>query len=142
MSKGIGDMYGFCARVAFAHQTILSGARPTSKFEDCFKMWDGDFVATALWRKATRESDKGSTRMMDNLGNYLSVDLVEAIANKLDNLPDWKLRENAFDLAEEKNIESFRRWVSEQDEWISSRCFQEMRAKLMKRPKKIETWTI
>ena len=138
MSKGIGDMYGFCARVAFAHRFILSGNRPTRKFETCFEMWDGHLVAAALYRKAQK-----NPRLMAAIPDYLAMTELERSAEKYSTLPDWKLREQSFDTVETERRKSLEKVqaMDDRDGTDNQHYIATAKAEFLNRPKTMKSWT-
>lgn len=80
--------HGFKSRVDFAAKTISSGHRPTRTFDSCFENFDGDVVATALYRRANKRPD---TKLAQNLWNYLCQESVTQVAEENTNtdLVEW-----------------------------------------------------
>lgn len=50
-------MKTFSQRVAYAAKVISKGMPTDRQFDDCFEMWDGSLVVTALVRKAMTDPE-------------------------------------------------------------------------------------
>lgn len=73
----INDPENFAGRVDVAALVISQGRHTTRSFDNCFENYDGDAVATALYRRAQKRPDGDLSR---NLWRYLSRDTVEPVA--------------------------------------------------------------
>lgn len=94
----------FQGRVNLAAQYMLRGSRTTRHFDTCFEMWDGDIVATALWRRAQR-----NFRLMERLPKYLSVESVSATAAEYAHIPTRSLKHEAARIRAEMQAASDKR---------------------------------
>lgn len=85
----INEPSNFSGRVNLAALVISQGGRTSRSFDSCFENFDGDAVATSLYRRAQRRPDSDLAR---NLWRYLSRESVEAVATEnahRDNLSAW-----------------------------------------------------
>ena len=73
----INDPENFAGRVNLAALYISQGRRSSRGFDNCFENYDGDAVATALYRRAQKAPDGDLAR---NLWRYLSKGTVEPVA--------------------------------------------------------------
>ena len=73
----INDPDNFSGRVNLAALYISQGSRSSRGFDNCFENYDGDAVATALYRRAQKAPDGDLAR---NLWCYLSKDTVEPVS--------------------------------------------------------------
>ena len=73
----INDLENFAGRVNLAALVISKGGRTSRSFDNCFENYDGDAVATALYRRAQKAPDGDLAR---NLWRYLSKDTVEPVS--------------------------------------------------------------
>ena len=73
----INDLENFAGRVNLAALVISKGGRTSRSFDNCFENYDGDAVATALYRRAQKAPDGDLAR---NLWRYLSKGTVEPVA--------------------------------------------------------------
>jgi hypothetical protein len=85
----------YSGRVSHAAAVITRGGETNRNFDTCFEMYDGDAVATALYRKSLADPDGPLAR---NLWRYLGRETVEATAKentRRTNLAQWarELRE-------------------------------------------------
>ncbi len=71
------DDDNFSGRVNLAALYISTGRKTTRSFDTCFEMYDGDAVATALYRRALADPDGPLSR---NLSRYLGLETVTATA--------------------------------------------------------------
>lgn len=91
----------FSGRVNYAAAVIADRREPTRNFDNCFENWDGDVVATALWRRAQK-----NTRLAENMPRYLSMELVERNAQTMAHVPTRKLKDVAADMRAKKQAEA------------------------------------
>lgn len=75
------DEENYQGRINFAAKYIAQGRRTTRHFDTCFEMWDGDFVATALYRRAQK-----NPKLAAALPRYLNLDSIKATAEKYKDL--------------------------------------------------------
>lgn len=83
------DPDNFAGRVSLAASYIAAGSKPTRSFDTCFEMYDGDAVATALYRRAEKNPDGA---LAVNLWKYLSRETVQECArahSHVRNLAAW-----------------------------------------------------
>ncbi len=78
----------FQARVNLAAAYISAGRPHSRAFDDCFEMHDGDFVATALWRRVQK---RPNTNLAMNIHKYLGKARLEATANQFADVQDADL---------------------------------------------------
>ena len=108
----LNDPENFRGRVNYAAKVIAYGRRPTRAFDNCFENYDGDEVATAILRRS-----KKNARLAANLQRYLSLDSIEAVAERLADIPTRKLPEIARQTRARRKAE-FDAWFEQQaDRW-------------------------
>lgn len=86
----LNDPENFRGRVNYAAQVIAYGRRPTRAFDNCFENYDGDEVATAILRRS-----KKNARLAANLHRYLNMVSIEAVSDRLADVPTRGLPEVA-----------------------------------------------
>lgn len=91
----------YAGRVNYAAAVIIAGREPTRNFDNCFENYDGEIVATALWRRAQK-----NPRLAQNLPRYLAVDLCEKNAQEFAHIPTRKLGEAAAAIRARKQAEA------------------------------------
>lgn len=101
----------YSGRVSLAAAVIIRSGEATRSFDTCFEMYDGDAVATALYRRAQKDPDGKLAR---NLWRYLGRATVEA---------------TALENAHRDNLSQWARELREQGKARSEAMFAEMRAK-------------
>lgn len=92
----INDPENFAGRVNLAALIISQGRQTSRSFDGCFENFDGDAVATALYRRAKRSPE---SKLALNLWRYLGRDSVEPLA--LDNAHRTNLAQWARELRAE-----------------------------------------
>ncbi|MGX8014361.1 hypothetical protein ACVDG8_038130 (plasmid) [Mesorhizobium sp. ORM8.1] len=86
----LNDPENFRGRVNYAAKVIAYGRSPTRAFDNCFKNYDGDEVATVILRRSRKNG-----RLAANLQRYLNLSSIEAAADRLAGVPTRKLPEVA-----------------------------------------------
>lgn len=82
------DPENFSGRVALAASYIAARREGTRTFDTCFEMYDGDVVATALYRRVLARPD---TRLAANIWTYLDRNSVEQTAARFADVPTCEL---------------------------------------------------
>ena len=98
----INDPENFAGRVNLAALVISQGGRTSRSFDNCFENYDGDAVATALYRRAQKNPDSDLAR---NLWRYIARDSVEPLAQANAH------RQNLTAWARELRAEAQRAWA-------------------------------
>ena len=84
------DTDNYTGRVNLAVNYITRGSRTTRHFDTCFEMWDGDIVATAIYRRALK-----NPKLAEKLPKYLNIDSIAATAAEYAHIPTSKLKDEA-----------------------------------------------
>lgn len=105
------DPDNFHGRVNLAALYISQGRETTRTFDTCFEMYDGDAVATALFRRALANPGGDLDR---NLPRYLGMETVTA---------------TAMDNARRKNLAAWARELRAEGERSSAAFFAEIDAR-------------
>ena len=100
----------FSGRVSLAALVISRGGEQTRSFDTCFEMYDGDAVATALYRRV-QQNPHGD--LAKNLWRYLGRQSVEA---------------TAIENAHRKNLTQWARELREDGERKTAAMLAQMRA--------------
>lgn len=104
------DAENYQGRVSLAALYISTGRDTTRSFDTCFEMYDGDAVATALFRRALADPDSDLAR---NLPRYLNLESVT---------------KTAMDNAHRKNLAGWARELRAEGERQRAAMFAKMRA--------------
>ena len=97
----------FRSRVNLAAAHIARGTPSTRSFDNCFEMNDGDYVVTALARRAAADPAGSLAR---NISNYLVS--VQDTADELKHIPTRELPKHAEACIIKAN-RNFDKWMAE-----------------------------
>lgn len=104
------DADAFETRVNFAASYIAQGRPATRRFDTCFEMYDGDYVAEALYRRVLAHPN---SQLAKRIWSYIGRELVERNHEKLKNIPRRKLASAAAEHRAMKAAE-FEKWLARQ----------------------------
>lgn len=105
------DLENFGGRVVYAAQIMRSGGETCRRFDTCFEMYDGNEVATTLWRMAQTDSKLMSAFMSRQ---YLCPDSVRATAQNLAHIADRDMARQAA-LTRKRSAEQYDRKIAHAD---------------------------
>lgn len=114
MQKSVYDPDAFEQRVKYAAQCIMVGRTHTRHFDTCFEMNDGDYVVSALIRRA-----ENNPALMDRIKSVANIAMWNESHQKLAHIPRRKLAQAAKDHVRELDRPRREFWQQNQSRYIA-----------------------